>query len=460
MGSKFCLEQHPLVLMRPRIMPPYGWVGHIPFAYLAVDLLRPSTVVELGTHSGNSYLAFCQAVKAMKLNCRCTAVDTWRGDDHALHYGEQVYQSLRAVHDPLYEDFSRLLRASFDDAVTSFADRSIDLLHIDGLHTYDAVRHDFETWLPKLSRRAVVLLHDIEGDDRGFGVRQFFDELSTRYPSFSFSHSHGLGVVAVGTAVPETFATFMRHVQSSVETVRGFFEALAATLVDAQNRPAQGHLTEPQPVVCHLYYRQCDEAFDEARMTSMQVDVAVGVLDLHFQLPNDIRPDYLRFDPADVPGVYGIHQVTLRSADKNFSFPLQRLTDRLGHIQGELLPSLDARSVRLAGFDDDPYIEFEVGSVLGTMRDDETLALTIRVEYEVVLDEPEVRRLLERQGMVDMLALSRARADVQSLARLEKSRHAESCSHSAQLQTRLEQLEQSIDRLANRNVWSWFRRVR
>jgi len=226
MNRDFRLEDHPLILMQPRIVPPYGWVGHIPFAYLAVDLLRPHSLVELGTHSGNSYLAFCQAVHALELPCRCTAVDAWQGDAHTLHYGEQVYRALRSRHDPLYGDFSRLLRASFDEAVGQFEDGGIDLLHIDGLHTYEAVRHDFESWLPKLSDRAVVLLHDTSVRERGFGVGRFFEELSNRYACFDFRHSHGLGVVAVGSRLPAAFEAFMREAQASSESMRGFFEAL------------------------------------------------------------------------------------------------------------------------------------------------------------------------------------------------------------------------------------------
>jgi hypothetical protein len=186
----------------PEREAPSAWTEHVPFAFWLVDVLRPATIVELGTHAGMSYSAMCQAVKALGLPARCFAVDTWKGDEHAGFYSEEVYRDLAAFHDPRYGAFSRLVRSTFDDALSHFEDASIDLLHIDGRHTYEAVRHDLLSWLPKLTPNAVVIFHDTNVRERGFGVFRLWEEISAGKPHFAFLHGHGLGVLGLGCDYP------------------------------------------------------------------------------------------------------------------------------------------------------------------------------------------------------------------------------------------------------------------
>ena len=178
------------------LQKPTGWIGHLPFADWLIRELSPKLFVELGTHFGHSYLAFCQAVAENKTKTQCYSVDTWQGDEHAGFYGDDVFVVLQEQNQKRYSEFSKLMRMSFDDAVAYFSDASIDLLHIDGLHTYEEVRHDFETWLPKLAPGAVVLFHDTAVRERNFGVWKLWEELQVKYPNnLEFSHSHGLGVL-------------------------------------------------------------------------------------------------------------------------------------------------------------------------------------------------------------------------------------------------------------------------
>jgi hypothetical protein len=58
------------------------------------------------------------------------------------------------------------------------AGRPIDLLFIDGDHSYDGVRHDYELYAPLT--RHIIAFHDINLQWDGVGTRQFWNELKAR----------------------------------------------------------------------------------------------------------------------------------------------------------------------------------------------------------------------------------------------------------------------------------------
>lgn len=197
---------------RPSYVPMTAWLRHGPFAMWLVRAARPKTIVELGSHYGYSYFAFCQAVKETGQRTRCIAVDTWRGDEHSGLYGEEVFDAVCAVNRP-YAAFSRLIRKTFFEALDDVEDGTVDLLHIDGRHFYDDVKEDYENWIPKLSDHAVILFHDTEVRDREFGVWRYWKELAEANPTFNFRYQHGLGVLFRGDDLSPEMAAFRSLVQ-------------------------------------------------------------------------------------------------------------------------------------------------------------------------------------------------------------------------------------------------------
>jgi len=134
--------------------------------------------VELGTHTGESFFAFCHSIEESGVQCGAVAVDTWRGYAHTGAYDDSVFQEVESYARNNYPRFTKLLRMTFDEASSLFADGEIDLLHIDGLHTYEAVRHDFDTWWSKVRPGGVVVMHDSFDRHDNFGVWQLLVELN------------------------------------------------------------------------------------------------------------------------------------------------------------------------------------------------------------------------------------------------------------------------------------------
>ncbi len=177
----------------------WPWSGHKFFAYDLVSNIKPSMIVELGTHYGTSLWSFCQAVKDNKFQTKIFSVDTWKGEKHAGFYGEEVFETVNDIKDKYYNGVNlKLRRMTFDEALDDFEDNSIDILHIDGLHTYEVVKHDFENWIPKVKEGGVVLLHDIMVNRDDFGVYKLWEELKNNYKTIEFQFSYGLGILIKG----------------------------------------------------------------------------------------------------------------------------------------------------------------------------------------------------------------------------------------------------------------------
>ena len=181
--------------INPKLRLAY-WEGHRDFAYDLVNFVKPKRIVELGSQYGCSLFTFCQSVLENHLDTEINAVDFWSGDIEAEDSGEDVFKIVKKTVDEYFKNLHvSLFQMSFDQAVDKFENESIDLLHIDGFHTFDAVDHDFKTWLPKLKKDGIILFHDVyspidQGScDHWAHIKEEYDKW------FEFKHSCGLGIL-------------------------------------------------------------------------------------------------------------------------------------------------------------------------------------------------------------------------------------------------------------------------
>lgn len=213
-------------------VPVSAWVEHAPFAFWLMDVMRPASLVELGTDTGFSFFAFCQAAKALGLDTELYSVDGWESDVHAGLNGDSVFESVRAVLERDYPERAHLVRATSDEARPQFADGSIDLIHVDGRRLYEDARHAVDTYLSALSDRGVLIMHDIALHEGDFGVYKVWAELQEKYDTFEFTHCNGLGVVAVGPKAPAKVRalTQLKNDGELAELVRAAYARLGAAV--------------------------------------------------------------------------------------------------------------------------------------------------------------------------------------------------------------------------------------
>ena len=167
-----------------------AWEENRAFANWLVKRKNPFLTLELGVDYGYSLFALSE-----DNNGHVFGVDLFMGDEHA---GARDWTTqYKAVVDFVNENKlyrTHVIRGDFAEVAAGW-NAGIDILHIDGLHTYDAVKADWNNWAPKLNEKAVVLFHDTSSFE---GPRQLIEEIKANIADISvgaFMNAAGLGVV-------------------------------------------------------------------------------------------------------------------------------------------------------------------------------------------------------------------------------------------------------------------------
>jgi len=135
----------------------------------AGELKQRAIIAEIGSYLGASTCFLGAGVK--KNGGKVFAVDTWT--NLAMSEGpRETYKDFLSNIEPFKDTVTPLRGNSVD--IANIFNESIDLLFIDGDHSYGAVCRDIDAWLPKVKENGIVVFHDYGWSD---GVKQAVREL-------------------------------------------------------------------------------------------------------------------------------------------------------------------------------------------------------------------------------------------------------------------------------------------
>lgn len=127
--------------------------------------------VEIGSYKGRSTLCLAEVATHVY------AVDHFRADEGGQAEGEGTLGEFRK-NTSKYPNITTCIGASLD-VVKIFGDELVDLVFIDALHSFEAVKGDILAWWPKLCVGGHMFFHDYGGayDEVKEAVDSCFNEV-------------------------------------------------------------------------------------------------------------------------------------------------------------------------------------------------------------------------------------------------------------------------------------------
>lgn len=165
-----------------------------------LDQLKPKSILEIGTANGGTLFLFCR----LSLDPEGIAISLdlpgGRFGGGYPRWRSRLYRTFVSKKQEIF-----LLRvdshdsSSLSNVYEILGGRKLDFLFIDGDHSYEGVKRDFQLYSPLVRENGIIALHDI-AKHQGIEsqVDLFWREISAKYSSKEFLESSSQGWAGIG----------------------------------------------------------------------------------------------------------------------------------------------------------------------------------------------------------------------------------------------------------------------
>lgn len=161
---------------------------------------RPERIMEIGTAKGATLLCWCRIASKHVIS-----VDL-EGGIHGGGYPpakQKLYREFTSgrpgVRLDLFQENSQIM-ATRQKVEAVLGGEKLDVLFIDGDHSYAGVRKDFDLWSPLVRQGGIVMFHDIlpHTSVAHCEVDRLWNELKSQHRHLEFVHDSGQGWAGIG----------------------------------------------------------------------------------------------------------------------------------------------------------------------------------------------------------------------------------------------------------------------
>ncbi|MDH3611068.1 MAG: class I SAM-dependent methyltransferase [Nitrosopumilus sp.] len=173
--------------------------------FMLLELLafsKPKRIMEIGTSEGGTLFLLC---KILDPQGSIFSLDLLHGEGGGEFYPEWknlFYESFVSNNQTMY-----LLRENSQEKLTYekidkiLGEQKLDFLLIDGDHSYEGVKKDFELYRGLIKKDGLIAFHDINDENnKNVEVKNFWDEIKFDYDTFEILDEfqgvgYGIGVL-------------------------------------------------------------------------------------------------------------------------------------------------------------------------------------------------------------------------------------------------------------------------